>query len=58
MSTGLTFGTISAPFAMNNGQIDERQYSILVVVVINNAVVPTIVAQWFFQPRIESEIAA
>jgi len=58
MSTGLTFGTISALFAMNNGKIDERQYSILVVVVINNAVVPTMIAQWFFQPRVELKITA
>src|SRR5207248_11215729 len=34
MSTGLTFGTISALFGLNNGKIDERQYSILVTVVM------------------------
>src|SRR5947208_1921903 len=58
MSTGLTFGTISALFGLNNGKIDERQYSILVIVVISSAVVPTMIAQWFFQPRVELKITA
>jgi Kef-type K+ transport system membrane component KefB len=53
MSTGLTFGTISALFGLNNGKIDERQYSILVAVVIASAVVPTMIAQAFFEPRVK-----
>lgn len=53
MSTGLTFGTISALFGLNNGKIDERQYSILVAVVIASAVVPTVIAQAFFDPRVK-----
>ncbi len=52
MSTGLTFGTISALFGLNNGKIDERQYSILVAVVIASAIVPTLIAQAFFDPRV------
>ena len=52
MSTGLTFGTISALFGLNNGKIDERQYSILVAVVIASAIVPTVIAQAFFEPRV------
>ena len=52
MSTGLTFGTISALFGLNNGKIDERQYSILVAVVIASAVVPTVIAQTCFEPRV------
>jgi Kef-type K+ transport system membrane component KefB len=52
MSTGLTFGTISALFGLNNGKIDERQYSVLVAVVIASAVVPTVIAQAFFEPRV------
>src|SRR5205823_7842531 len=52
MSTGLTFGTISALFGLNNGKIDERQYSVLVAVVIASAVVPTVIAQAFFDPRV------
>ncbi len=50
MSTGLTFGTISALFGLSNGIIDQTQYTILVTVVILTAVVPTLIAQTFFQP--------
>ena len=53
MSTGLTFGTISALFGLNNGYINEYQYSILVTVVIASAIVPTMIAQAWFKPRIE-----
>ena len=51
MATGLTFGSISALFGYNYGYIDQDQYSILVTVVIASAVIPTIIAQVFFQPR-------
>jgi len=51
MSTGLTFGSISALFGLNYGYIDQAQYSILVAVVIGSAVIPTVIAQIFFQPR-------
>ena len=50
MSTGLTFGTISALFGLTNGIIDQGQYTILVTVVIGSAVVPTLIAQSFFRP--------
>jgi Kef-type K+ transport system membrane component KefB len=50
MSTGLTFGTISALFGYQRGLIDHIQYSILVTVVIASAVVPTIIAQALFLP--------
>lgn len=50
MATGLTFGTISALFGLNNHIIDQRQYTILVTVVILSAIVPTLIAQKFFQP--------
>lgn len=50
MATGLTFGTISALFGLQNKIIDQRQYSILVTVVILSAFVPTLFAQKFFQP--------
>jgi len=58
MSTGLTFGTISALFGLNNGYIDKDQYSVLVTVVIASAVVPTMIAQSFFKPDIELPVAA
>jgi Kef-type K+ transport system membrane component KefB len=50
MSTGLTFGTISALFGLTNHIIDQRQYTILVTAVIGSAVVPTLIAQKWFQP--------
>lgn len=50
MSTGLTFGTISALYGLNNHIIDQSQYTILVTVVILSAVVPTLIAQKFFEP--------
>jgi Kef-type K+ transport system membrane component KefB len=53
MSTGLTFGTISALFGLNNGIIDQEQYTILVVAVVLSAVVPTLIAQQFFEPTAE-----
>jgi Kef-type K+ transport system membrane component KefB len=54
MSTGLTFGTISALFGLNNHIINQKQYTILVTVVILSAVVPTLIAQKFFQPSEEA----
>jgi Kef-type K+ transport system membrane component KefB len=56
MSTGLTFGTISALFGLQNKIIDQKQYSILVTVVILSAFVPTLIAQKLFQPSIESMV--
>ena len=50
MATGLTFGTISALFGLQNKIIDQRQYTILVTVVILSAFVPTLIAQKLFQP--------
>ena len=50
MSTGLTFGTISAQFGLTNHIIDQTQYTILVTAVIGSAVVPTLIAQTWFQP--------
>jgi len=51
MSTGLTFGSISALFGLTNHIIDERQYTILLTAVIGSAVVPTLIAQRWFQPK-------
>ena len=51
MSTGLTFGTISALFGLSHGIISQSQYSILVAVVIGSAVVPTLIANAFYLPR-------
>jgi Kef-type K+ transport system membrane component KefB len=51
MSTGLTFGTISALFGLSHGVIDQTQYSHLVATVIASAVIPTMVANAWFMPR-------
>ena len=56
MSTGLTFGTISALFGLQNKIIDQTQYTVLVTVVILSAFVPTLIAQKFFQPTIETMV--
>ena len=65
MSTGLTFGTISALFGLNHQIIDQTQYSHLVATVIGSAVVPTAIANAYFMPKhllpkavISSEVAA
>jgi Kef-type K+ transport system membrane component KefB len=55
MSTGLTFGTISALFGYTNKIINQEQYTILVTAVILSAVVPTIIAQKWFQPDLKKE---
>ena len=51
MSTGLTFGTISALFGLSRGLVTQEQYSHLVAVVIASAVVPTLIANAAFLPR-------
>ena len=51
MSTGLTFGTISALFGLSHQLIDQGQYSALVAAVIGSAVVPTLIANAFFFPH-------
>jgi Kef-type K+ transport system membrane component KefB len=52
MSTGLTFGTISATYGLNAGIIDKAQFSVLVTVVVLTAIVPTALAQHFFAPAV------
>ena len=51
MSTGLTFGTISALFGLNHQIISQAQYSHLVATVIASAVVPTAIANAYFLPK-------
>ncbi len=57
MATGLTFGTISALFGLTHGYITQSQYTVLVTVVILSAVVPTLIAEKFFQPAMASPAA-
>jgi len=51
MSTGLTFGTISALYGFTHSIVTQQQYSFLVAVVIASAVVPTLIAGLFFLPK-------
>jgi Kef-type K+ transport system membrane component KefB len=51
MSTGLTFGSISALFGLSHGIVDRAQYSYLIAAVIGSAIVPTLIANAFFLPR-------
>jgi Kef-type K+ transport system membrane component KefB len=53
MSTGLTFGSISALFGLTNHIIDQDQYTVLLTAVIGSAVVPTLIAQIWFHPHFE-----
>jgi Kef-type K+ transport system membrane component KefB len=46
MSTGLTFGTISALYGLSHGIVNQNQYSFLVATVIGSAVIPTLIANW------------
>ena len=58
MATGLTFGTIAALFGLTNGYIDQATYTVLATTVILSAVVPTLIATTFFEPRVATAIEA
>lgn len=51
MSTGLTFGTISALYGLSNNIITQEQYSFLVATVIASAIIPTLIANFAFLPE-------
>jgi Kef-type K+ transport system membrane component KefB len=51
MSTGLTFGTISALYGFTHDIITRAQYSFLVAAVITSAVIPTLIANMAFMPK-------
>jgi Kef-type K+ transport system membrane component KefB len=51
MSTGLTFGSISALFGLTHRIITQQQYSYLIAAVIGSAIVPTLIANAFFLPH-------
>jgi Kef-type K+ transport system membrane component KefB len=50
MSTGLTFGTISALYGLTAHIISRTQFSLLVTVVVLSAIIPTAIAQRWFSP--------
>ena len=51
MSTGLTFGSISALFGLTHHIIDQSQYTLVILAVIASAVVPTLIANAFYLPH-------
>jgi Kef-type K+ transport system membrane component KefB len=51
MSTGLTFGTITSLYGLSAHIIDRTQFSLLIAVVVLSAIVPTAIAQRFYQPK-------
>jgi Kef-type K+ transport system membrane component KefB len=51
MSTGLTFGSISALYGLNHHIVDQAQYSYIIAAVIGSAVIPTLIANAFFLPH-------
>lgn len=58
MATGLTFGTISSLYGLTHHIINQTQYTVLVTVVIMSAIIPTLIGQAFFQPRIDGDTAS
>ncbi|AIS52909.1 transporter, CPA2 family [Thermoanaerobacter kivui] len=56
MSTGLTFGTISAMFGLSHNIITADQYTVLVTVVILSAIIPTLIAERFYRPETDNLI--
>jgi len=57
MSTGLTFGTISSLYGLNAGILMQAQFSVLVTVVVLSAIIPTMIAQRYFDPRRSAKFA-
>lgn len=51
MSTGLTFGSISALYGLTHGIVTREQYSFLIATVIGSAVIPTLIANLAFLPE-------
>ncbi len=51
MSTGLTFGSISALYGLNHQIVSQAQYSYIIAAVVGSAVIPTLIANAFFLPH-------
>jgi len=51
MSTGLTFGSISALYGLTHGIVTRDQYSFLIAAIIASAVIPTMIANMAFLPE-------
>jgi Kef-type K+ transport system membrane component KefB len=55
LTSSLTMGLISATHGLREGYLNSTQYSILVLVVIGAAVIPTFIAQRWFEPELSDE---
>ncbi len=55
MSTGLTFGNITAMYGLQAGHITSTQFSLLIGTVICAAIIPTVIAQQWFSPALSEE---
>jgi Kef-type K+ transport system membrane component KefB len=51
MSTGLTFGTISALYGLTSNMINQSQYTILLSAVIGSALLPALITQLIYPKR-------
>lgn len=51
ISTGLTFGIISALYGFAHGIITSAQYSYLIITIIASAIIPTVIANFWFMPK-------
>ena len=60
LSTGQTFGIISALYGLEEGYITRMQFSVLVAVVVASDIIPTLIAQKWFAPKrgVREEISA
>ena len=52
MSTGLAFGSIAALFGLTHNIFDQKTYSLLIAVVVSSAIIPTLIANAWFLPRV------
>jgi Kef-type K+ transport system membrane component KefB len=52
MSTGLTFGTISALYGLTSNMINQSQYTILLSAVIGSALLPAVITQLIYPKRV------
>ena len=56
LNTGLTFGLIASLFGLNEGYIDQIQYSLLTGVLITSTVIPTLIAQKWLLPLNQEDV--
>lgn len=50
MSTGLTFGLVTAVFGLNNALINQTEYSVITGILVLSAILPTFVAEKYYTP--------